>query len=87
MLLFLRFILKIRKPGENKFYVSVVLKGKGLVRDGDRIFADDIILYRYADILLMKAEAKNALGQDSFCRKLMRSGNVHIKTSMKSIFM
>ena len=34
------------------------------MRDGDRIFADDIILYRYADILLMKAEAKNALGQD-----------------------
>ena len=30
------------------------------MRDGDRIFADDIILYRYADILLMKAEAKNA---------------------------
>lgn len=34
----------------------------------------------------MKAEAKNALGQDPSA-ELMRSGNVHIKTSMKSIFM
>ena len=61
---FLEIYSKDQETGENKFYVSVVLKGKGLVRDGDRIFADDIILYRYADILLMKAEAKNALGQD-----------------------
>ncbi len=83
---FLEIYSKNQETGENKFYVSVVLKGKGLVRDGDRIFADDIILYRYADILLMKAEAKNALGQ-ILLQKLMRSGNVHIKTSMKSIFM
>src|SRR5690606_4394923 len=29
-----------------------------------RRYLDDIVLYRYADVLLMKAEAKNALGQD-----------------------
>src|SRR5690606_14301315 len=29
-----------------------------------RIFTDDVVIYRYADLLLMKAEAKNALGQD-----------------------
>lgn len=48
----------------NKYYGSVVLKGKGLVTAGARLFLDDIILYRYADLLLMKAEAKNALDQD-----------------------
>ncbi len=61
---FLEIYSKDEETGENKFYMAVVLKGKGLVRDGDRLFMDDIILYRYADILLMKAEAKNALGQD-----------------------
>ena len=29
-----------------------------------RSFVTDVILYRYADVLLMKAEAENALGQD-----------------------
>ena len=52
------------EEGDEKFYVSVILKCPGLVRDGNRLFLDDIILYRYADVLLMKAEAKNALGQD-----------------------
>lgn len=28
------------------------------------LFLDDVIIYRYADVLLMKAEAKNALGVD-----------------------
>ena len=70
---FLEIYSKDQETGENKFYVSVVLKGKGLVRDGDRIFSQ-MISYctRYADILLMKAEAKNALGQDP-SKKLMRS--------------
>jgi starch-binding outer membrane protein, SusD/RagB family len=35
-----------------------------MVEDGSRHFLDDLILYRYADVLLMIAEAKNALGQD-----------------------
>ena len=35
-----------------------------MVEAGVRYFKDDVILYRYADVLLMKAEAKNALGQD-----------------------
>lgn len=34
---FLEIYSKDQETGENKFYVSVVLKGKGLVRDGDRI--------------------------------------------------
>src|SRR5699024_1438747 len=41
-----------------------VVKFKGTVDGGARLFLDDVILYRYADILLMIAEAKNALGQD-----------------------
>ena len=43
---------------------SVCLKMSGFVRGGIRYFVNDIILYRYADILLLIAEAKNALGQD-----------------------
>lgn len=61
---FLEIYSENKETGKDEFYVSVILKGKGLLRDGDRIFADDIVLYRYADVLLLKAEAKNALGQD-----------------------
>lgn len=46
------------------FNSSVLLKFKGTVISGTRYFVDDYILYRYSDILLMKAETKNALGQD-----------------------
>lgn len=47
-----------------EYYATLTMKYKGTVVDGKREFADDIILYRYADVLLMKAEAKNALGLD-----------------------
>jgi hypothetical protein len=50
--------------GDSTFYTSVCLKGSGIVTGGNRVFSSDVILYRYADVLLMKAEAKNALGQD-----------------------
>jgi len=46
------------------YYGSAVLKYRGFVDAGSRKFMDDIILYRYADVLLMIAEAKNALDQD-----------------------
>jgi hypothetical protein len=46
------------------YYTTIVTKGKGTVIGGSRNFIDDIILYRYADVLLMIAEAKNALGED-----------------------
>lgn len=39
-------------------------KYRGTIVEGQRRFIDDIILYRYADVLLLIAEAKNALGQD-----------------------
>jgi hypothetical protein len=48
----------------NKYVTSVTTKGAGVVSGGVRSFFTDVILYRYADVLLMKAEAKNALGQD-----------------------
>ena len=35
-----------------------------MVNAGTRYFYTDVVLYRYADLLLMKAEIKNALGQD-----------------------
>lgn len=52
------------EDGNQSFLTSIVLKGNGFVDGGVRKFLDDIIIYRYADLLLMKAEAKNALGQD-----------------------
>lgn len=50
--------------GARTLFGTVINKGDGTVISGIRYFADDIILYRYADVLLMKAEAKNALAQD-----------------------
>ncbi len=53
-----------KDDGSSAFLTSIVLKGRGFVDGGVRKFLDDIIIYRYADLLLMKAEAKNALNQD-----------------------
>lgn len=50
--------------GRESFYAAIVTKFDGVVSGGVRLFMDDVVLYRYADVLLMKAEAKNALGQD-----------------------
>lgn len=50
---------------QNKtFYAAVPCKFNGLISGGVRRFYDDVVIYRYADILLMKSEIKNALGQD-----------------------
>lgn len=46
------------------YETSFCRKYRGVVVLGVRQFSDDIVIYRYADILLMIAEAKNALGQD-----------------------
>ena len=50
--------------GVDKFATSVVLKGNGFIKDGVRRFLCDVIIYRYAELLLLKAEAENALGTD-----------------------
>ncbi|HEX6926693.1 MAG TPA: RagB/SusD family nutrient uptake outer membrane protein [Longimicrobiaceae bacterium] len=50
--------------GDSTFYASAVTKFRGFVEAGARRFLDDVILYRYADVLLMIAEARNGLGQD-----------------------
>ncbi len=50
--------------GNRTFQTSVVVKGKGFVEAGARRFLDDIVIYRYADLILLKAEAKNLLGQN-----------------------
>lgn len=52
------------EDGDSTYYTNVCLKGTGVVTGGNRVFASDVILYRLADVLLMKAEAKNGLGQD-----------------------
>lgn len=46
------------------YYPTLIVKGRGTVISGVRYFTSDFVLYRYADVLLMKAEAKNALNQD-----------------------
>ena len=58
--------LEIEKniDGTYQYYGTMAMKCRGTVISGVRYFVDDIILYRYADVLLMKAEAKNGLGQD-----------------------
>lgn len=45
-----------------KYITNITTKGAGTVIGGVRNFFTDVILYRYADVLLMKAEAENALG-------------------------
>jgi hypothetical protein len=46
------------------YFTTLCTKRRGFETEGQRLFLDDYILYRYADVLLMKAEAKNGLGQD-----------------------
>lgn len=52
------------EDGDSTYYGSVVMKYRGFVDPSGRRFIDDVIIYRYADLLLLIAEAKNALGQD-----------------------
>ena len=50
---------------DSTYFTAAVLKGTGIVTSGGvREYVSDIIVYRYADVLLMKAEAKNGLAQD-----------------------
>ncbi|GAB3904032.1 RagB/SusD family nutrient uptake outer membrane protein [Mucilaginibacter boryungensis] len=49
---------------DGTYLTSITTKGAGTVIGGSRNFYTDVMIYRYADVLLMKAEAKNALGQD-----------------------
>lgn len=56
--------LDVKGPNPNQYYTNYGLKYNGVIDLGVRYFFSDYILYRYADVLLMIAEAKNALGQD-----------------------
>lgn len=57
-------LYRMNSPTDSTFYAAVALKYKGFVSSGSRRFMDDVVLYRYADVLLMIAEAKNGLAQD-----------------------
>ncbi|GAB3907886.1 SusD family outer membrane lipoprotein NanU [Larkinella knui] len=59
-----RELYTVDAAGVRKLYTPIIVKGTGTVENNVRYFASDVILYRYADLLLLKAEAKNALGQD-----------------------
>lgn len=56
--------LDIFTDNGERYYGTIQMKFKGTVVGGARQFLDDYIIYRYADVLLLAAEAKNALGQD-----------------------
>jgi len=49
---------------EPAYFGSIFNKFLGKVDGTDRIFENDVPVYRYADVLLMIAEAKNLLGED-----------------------
>lgn len=73
----------------SQLYVTVITKFKGIVSGGSRKFIDDVIIYRYADVLLMKAEAKNALSQDptieiNQIRKRAYGNNYNLHTFVSS---
>ncbi len=49
---------------EPAYFGSIFKKFLGRVIGSERIFENDIPVYRYADVLLLLAEAKNLLGED-----------------------
>jgi hypothetical protein len=49
---------------EPKYFGSVFNKFLGVVKGTIRVFENDVPVYRYADVLLMIAEAKNLLNED-----------------------
>jgi len=57
-------VYTVEEPGDSLFYTTFCSKYDGTVSGGVRLFVDDIVIYRYADVLLLKAEIKNALGED-----------------------
>lgn len=49
---------------EPAYFGSIFSKFLGQVNGSERIFENDVPVYRFADILLLLAEAKNLLGED-----------------------
>lgn len=49
---------------EPTYFGSILNKFLGRVDGSERIFENDVPLYRYADVLLLLAEVKNLLGED-----------------------
>ena len=49
---------------ESAYYGSIFNKFLGQVIGTERVFENDVPVYRYADVLLLLAEAKNQLGED-----------------------
>lgn len=52
------------KFNEDNYFGSILDKFLGQVDGSERIFDSDLPIYRYADVVLMLAEAKNQLGED-----------------------
>jgi hypothetical protein len=58
------FIRLFKNPNATDYQGSVIKKFSGVVDAGSRKMVDDVPVYRYADALLLLAEAKNLLGED-----------------------
>ncbi|WP_235114425.1 RagB/SusD family nutrient uptake outer membrane protein [Cyclobacterium qasimii] len=58
------FLEVYSNEADNAYITTIVTKGSGYTESGSRRFLDDIVIYRQAELLLLIAEAKNALGQD-----------------------
>lgn len=56
--------IEVYNATTNALHATAVYKYRGLIDGPVHKFYDDIVIYRWADVLLMKAEIKNALGQD-----------------------
>lgn len=56
--------INVQSADGRSYFTNYGMKFRGAIELGARYFLDDWIVYRYADVLLMIAEAKNALGQD-----------------------
>jgi hypothetical protein len=50
---------------QNNYFGAIFKKFLGKIVGTERIFDNDVPVYRYADVLLLLAEAKNRLGEDS----------------------
>ncbi|HOM41037.1 MAG TPA: RagB/SusD family nutrient uptake outer membrane protein [Bacteroidales bacterium] len=58
------FIRLYKNPNGTNYVASLLRKFWGTVNLGSQVMADDVPIYRFADVILLMAEAKNLLGED-----------------------
>jgi starch-binding outer membrane protein, SusD/RagB family len=58
------FLRLYENPNATAYKASLLRKFWGTVNLGSQVMVDDVPVYRYADVILLMAEAKNHLGED-----------------------